>query len=97
VVIGELGRWSLWAAVRRVRGWLGHPVWKAVRPRTRGELRRLAEAHGLVVCDTRGAIHYPPCGIAATVAEPFDRCLGRRMTGGAAFLAVAAIKPLPNR
>jgi len=24
LVIGELGRWSSWAAIRRVRGWLRH-------------------------------------------------------------------------
>ncbi|HSL79259.1 MAG TPA: class I SAM-dependent methyltransferase, partial [Pseudolabrys sp.] len=28
LVIGELGRWSLWAAYRRIRGWLDHPTWR---------------------------------------------------------------------
>src|SRR5450759_2795555 len=26
LVIGELGRWSFWAAHRRIRGWLGDPT-----------------------------------------------------------------------
>ncbi len=41
LVIGELGRWSPWAAIRRVRGWLGAPTWKTARFRTVGELRKL--------------------------------------------------------
>jgi ubiquinone/menaquinone biosynthesis C-methylase UbiE len=31
LVIGELGQWSTWAAERRLRGWLGHPVWHRAR------------------------------------------------------------------
>ena len=28
LVIGELGKWSLWAAARRVRAWFGSPLWR---------------------------------------------------------------------
>ena len=41
LVIGELGRWSLWAAHRRIRGWLGDPTWRAAMFRTAAELREL--------------------------------------------------------
>jgi ubiquinone/menaquinone biosynthesis C-methylase UbiE len=41
LVIGELGRWNLWAAKRRVSGWLGSRTWRAARLRTAGELKRL--------------------------------------------------------
>ena len=34
LVIGELGRWSLWALQRRVRGWLGNLTWRAAGFRT---------------------------------------------------------------
>jgi ubiquinone/menaquinone biosynthesis C-methylase UbiE len=44
IVIGELGRRSLWAAIRRVRGWLGAHTWKTARFRTVGELQRLLES-----------------------------------------------------
>ena len=43
LVIGELGRWSLWAAIRRVRGWLGSPTWRAARFRSASDLRALVQ------------------------------------------------------
>lgn len=44
VVIGELSRRNLWAASRRVRGWLGSPTWRAVHFWTRGHQGRLARS-----------------------------------------------------
>lgn len=92
LVIGELGRWSLWAAQRRMRGWLGHPVWRAVMFRTAADLRGLAEAAGLRVVAIHGAVHYPPWGIAARLLAPVDLWLGQETTFGAAFLAMSAAK-----
>lgn len=40
LVIGELGRWSLWAAYRRIRGWIGT---------SRGELRHSAQPGSFVL------------------------------------------------
>ena len=94
LVIGELGRWSLWAMGRRVRGWLGHPTWRAALFRTAVELRRLIRAAGLEAVEMRGAVHYPPCGLAAQLLAPVDLWLGRRATFGAAFIAVLATKPI---
>ena len=96
LVVGELGRWSLWAAVRRVRGWLGASTWRAARFRTAGELQSLLERHGLAVRETRGSVYYPPCGLGASLMAPFDPWLGRRMTLGAAFIALSAAKPIPR-
>lgn len=93
LVIGELGRWSLWAAYRRFRGWFGHPTWRAARFRSETELRRLLEAGGVDVVETRGAIFYPPCGVAARLLAAVDSWLGRRTRLGAAFIAIAAAKP----
>ena len=93
LVVGELGRWSLWAAIRRVRGWLGASTWAAARFRTAGELRGLLERHGLVVRETRASIFYPPWGIAASLMAPIDPWLGRKTTLGAAFIALSAVKP----
>ncbi len=93
LVIGELGQWSTWAAERRLRGSLGHPVWGRARFRTADELRDLVGKAGLTVQDLRGAIFYPPCGTAARLSRGIDRSLGRLTTFGAAFLALAAVKP----
>lgn len=91
LVLGELGRWSLWAAVRRLRGWLGAATWKAARFRTGGELRALAEQGGLSVTAIRGAVFYPPVGACARVLAPLDAWLGRLTTVGAAFIALGAV------
>jgi ubiquinone/menaquinone biosynthesis C-methylase UbiE len=93
VVLGELGRHNLWAASRRVRGWLGSPTWRAAHFWSRGELRRHLREAGLDVEDVRGAIHYPPSARAARLLAPVDPWLSRVHAPGAAFLAVSAIKP----
>ncbi|HVO16400.1 MAG TPA: class I SAM-dependent methyltransferase [Alphaproteobacteria bacterium] len=93
LVIGELGRWSVWAAIRRVRGWLGAPTWRAARFRGAGELSSLLQRHGLEVGEPRGAIFYPPCGLAASLMASSDPWLGRHMPVGAAFIVVPADKP----
>jgi ubiquinone/menaquinone biosynthesis C-methylase UbiE len=96
LVIGELGRWSVWAATRRLRGWLGSETWTRARFRSVYALRTLANNAGLAVTDLRGAVFYPPIGWVATVCAPFDNWLGGRMTFGAAFLVLAATK-LPRK
>ena len=93
LVIGELGRWSFWAAYRRIRGWLGHPTWRAARFRTAFELSGLVSAAGLQVAEIRGAAYYPPCATAARLFAPFDLWLGRQTTVGSAFIAISAMKP----
>lgn len=93
LVVGELGRRSLWAAKRRISGWLGSATWRVATFRTPGELRRLTLDSGLDVIAVRGAIFYPPFGVCARRVAPVDPWLGRRVTTGAAFLAVSAIKP----
>jgi ubiquinone biosynthesis O-methyltransferase len=94
LVIGELGRWSLWAAYRRIRGWLGHPTWRAARFRTAFELSELVSTAGLEVAGIRGAAYYPPCSAVARLLAPFDLWLGRQTTLGSAFIAVSAMKPI---
>jgi hypothetical protein len=93
LVIGELGKWSTWAAGRRVRAWLGSRLWRRGRFRTGTELRQLAEGAGLIVKAVRGAIYYPRWGIAARVMGPVDAVLGRFTTVGAGFVALSALKP----
>jgi ubiquinone/menaquinone biosynthesis C-methylase UbiE len=92
LVIGELGRWSLWAAGRRVRGWRGERTWRRARFWSRRELVRLVGGSGLRVEAVRGAIFYPPCDLAARALAPVDGLLGRLHAPGPAFLAVAGRK-----
>lgn len=90
LVLGDLGRDSLWAAGRRIRGWLGSPTWRSARFWRAAELRRLIEGAGLEVREVRGAIFYPPAGWLAALAAGADPWLGRRTTLGAAFVALSA-------
>jgi ubiquinone biosynthesis O-methyltransferase len=93
LIIGELGRWSTWAAGRRLRAWLGSRLWRRGRFRTAQELSHLAEGAGLVVETVRGAIYYPRWGLAARAMSPVDPILGRLTTVGAGFVALSAAKP----
>ena len=93
LVIGELGRWSTWAALRRVRGWLGSTTWRAARFRTLGELRTLVEQAGLSVTAIQAAVYYPPANLFARLLAPLDPWLGRLTRFGAAFIALGAVKP----
>lgn len=92
LVIGELGRWSWWAAHCRIRGWLGNATWQAARFRTRKELCSLSQTARLQVIEIRGAVHYPPCQVAAGLFAPIDLWLGRKTAFGSAFIAVSATK-----
>lgn len=92
LVLGELGRWSWWATIRRVRGWLGSSTWAAARFRTAAELRFLAGQAGLSVTAVRGGVYYPPVGMLARALAPLDSGLGRLTTFGAAFIALRAVR-----
>lgn len=92
LIIGELGKWSTWAAVRRVKGRLGAPVWRRARFRGASELKRLTTGAGLIDISVKGAIFYPPAGLAARLLRPIDHRMGACTTWGAAFLGLATTK-----
>jgi len=92
LVIGDLGKWSLWAASRRIRGWYGAEMWRAARFRSAGELRRLIEKAGFRVDRCSGAIYYPRWEFAARLMAPVDPRLGELTTFGAAFVGLRACK-----
>lgn len=85
IILGELNRWSLWAAIRRIKGWLGNDTWRGTHFRTASQLRRLASDAGLAVTSAEGAIFYPPAAPVARILARWDQCWGRRTTFGAAF------------
>ena len=69
LVIGELGRWSLWAAARRVRAWCGSQLWRKGQFRTASELRFLANGAGLVPALVHGSIYYPSPSIQEAIVK----------------------------
>jgi 2-polyprenyl-3-methyl-5-hydroxy-6-metoxy-1,4-benzoquinol methylase len=93
LVIGELGRWSTWAAERRIRAWLGSELWKCGLFRTPAGLRQLARSAGLEPIAVEGAVYYPRWTWAARLLAPLDDRLGDITTVGAAFLVLEASKP----
>jgi SAM-dependent methyltransferase len=93
LILGELGRWNLWAAQRRVKGWLGADLWRAAHFRSRGDLLALATDAGLEDATVNGAVFYPPLGVVAKAMAPVDHMIGRAVTIGAAFLVLTATKP----
>lgn len=93
VVLGELGRFSVWAAERRVRGWLGASTWRQAQFWSRSELAALAQGAGLHAASMRGSVFFPPSSLAARLVAPVEPLLTRLHAPGAAFLALAADKP----
>lgn len=93
LLLGELNRWSWWAAQRRLRGWRGYPRWRRARFYTGRELGELSRRAGFTDESVHGAVFYPPFAPAARLLRPIDRYLGRTSLPGAAFLALTATKP----
>ena len=93
LVIGDLGKWSIWAARRRVRGWFGAKIWRTAKFRTAKELIALTRTAGLETGSVKGAIFYPPWTALARLLAPLDTTLGEMTTLGAAFVAIQVTKP----
>lgn len=92
LLLGELASGNAWAALRRLKGWLGSPVWRHARFRSPRELTILAAQAGLREITVTGAIFYPPIGLAARWLGPLDARIGNATAKGAAFLLVTATR-----
>ena len=92
LVIGELGRWSLWALQRHLRALFGSRLWKMGHSWTAGQLCGYATGAGLSPTDIRGAVYFPRNRIAARYLAGFDDSFSRVTTIGAAFIAMSATK-----
>jgi 2-polyprenyl-3-methyl-5-hydroxy-6-metoxy-1,4-benzoquinol methylase len=93
LVIGELGKQSLWAARRRIHAWFGSALWRRAHFRTPGQLKDLVANAGLTATELRGAVYYLHSDFAARMLGPADPWFSRLTTFGAAFLALKAQKP----
>lgn len=92
VIVGELGRWSLWAFARRFRGWLGTSTWKRAHFWTPRELREILASAGLRASSIRDAVYYPPSEILGRLMGCIDGACARLGPYGAAFIAVRSTK-----
>ena len=92
VIVGELGRRSLWALARRVRGWLGSRFWRGAHFWTTGELREHLSRARLRVSDIRGAVYYPPSETLAGLLSWMEGAWAHLGGYGAAFIAVRSTK-----
>lgn len=94
LVLGELARFSVWAARRRLKAWLGDRTWRDAHFWSRRDLAQLVTSAGLDVEILRGAVHFPPAALAARALAPAEPALSRWHAPGAAFLALRARKPV---
>lgn len=93
LIVGDLGRWSVWNLHRRIKGSFGHPTWRRAHFFTAKELWAELAAVGLNPGKVRGGIYFfPPIAFLARLMAPFDGWVGQRFTIGASFIAVAATK-----
>jgi len=92
LILGELARFSVWSARRRVRSWLGEGTWRQAHFWSRHELVQLVESAGLEAEVVRGAVYLPPVGVVAQALAPLEPQLSRWRAPGAAFLALRARK-----
>ncbi len=94
LVDGEVGKWSSWAAARRIQSFLGSALWRRGRFRSPGDLRWLARGAGLIPGSVRGAVDCPKWNAAARLMAPLDAFFGRVTNFGASFLSLTAVKPI---
>ncbi len=90
LILGELGRYSSWAMVRRLRGIFGSATWKNARFFAPRELVALVRGAGFVVEPARGAVFYPPIKAARVldVVRHIERPASRCCPGLGALLVV---------
>jgi ubiquinone/menaquinone biosynthesis C-methylase UbiE len=95
LILGELGRYSAWAMVRRLRGLLGASAWRAAHLFSRHEMERLLRSAGFENLAVRAGVFSPPVNRLAIlrVLRPLG-VVGRRFAPGTgAFLAARGFHP----
>jgi ubiquinone/menaquinone biosynthesis C-methylase UbiE len=69
LIIGDLARFSLWAARRRLKAWRGSATWQSARFTSARDLRRLLLAAGAEHIRTRYTLYLPPLGWSPLTAR----------------------------
>jgi SAM-dependent methyltransferase len=91
LVVGALGRFSLWALGRRLKALFRPSLWRHARFFSRRELAVLLAGAGYSTLAEKQAIFFPPVNSARllTFLRRFEGVGHRFLPGVAAFLAVA--------
>jgi SAM-dependent methyltransferase len=87
VVVLTVNRWSYLALRRSVAGWRGHPVFRAARYRSCGQIEELVRAAGARVEHTARALYLPPA--LSGRCAPLERRLAATRLPGAGIVALA--------
>ncbi len=92
LVLGELNRWSVWAALRRLKGLVRPTVFRSAHFHSIRELYALLRSAGFTVREWHGLLHLPPVNYAPFLRalDPLERLGQRYVPWCGAFLAVAA-------
>lgn len=95
IVLGELNRWSFWAAERRLKGYFGSVAWRRARFFTAHALETLLREAGLDPVDHRSAAYLPPHSPSWLIDrnEVVERAGARFGPCGAAFSVASGAKP----
>lgn len=91
LVIGVLGRFSLWALWRRLKGWFRPSLWRHAHFFSRAEVSALMREAGYEELAEKPAIYFPPVNSPTllSVLHRLERPGRRWLPGMATFLAVA--------
>ncbi|MBI3628793.1 MAG: methyltransferase domain-containing protein [Candidatus Rokubacteria bacterium] len=95
IVVGELGRYSPWALVRKLKGLVAETIYRQAHFFSRSELAGLLMGIGFHDVRVRSAVFYPPINARAAlgwlhVMEPIGRWLA---PWAGAFLVAVARRP----
>jgi ubiquinone/menaquinone biosynthesis C-methylase UbiE len=95
LILGELGRYSAWALIRRIRGLLGAPTWRAAHFFSRNEMERLLRSAGFENLSVRTGVFSPPINRLAIlrVLRPFGVVWRGLAPWTGAFLAARGFHP----
>lgn len=93
LILGDLNRFSLWAAGRRLRSWFSHNIWRQVSFRSEDTLKELMVYSGFCIMDSQRAVYFPPIGLIARLMASADAVMAYLHFPGAAFIAIKAQKP----
>ena len=93
-MIGVLGRYSLWAAVRRLKGLFAPSIWNRATFFSQGKLTHILAAAGAHAFRWKSAIYFPPVnsGCLLKLFRALEGIGQKALPGLGAFLAVRAEK-----
>ncbi len=95
IVVGELGRRSLWAVARRVKGLFAETVYRQAHFFSRSEIAALLTGAGFRDVHLRSAVFYPPIDSLALTrgGRLVERASRRVVPWAGAFLVAVATRP----